>query len=133
MIRANNTPVTIVGVTPADFTGVQRVIADAPDLVLPLALDRVLTPPGAMYPGGPNQSRLDQPTYWWLQVFGPLRPGVTAAQVEGNLGGVFQQAARDGMASFLDSLPEKDRNATSNRNRVEVSRLIGDLGGTRLV
>ncbi len=123
VVQVNNTLVTIVGVTPREFTGVQRVIADAPDLILPISLDRVLTPPGAMYPGGPLQSRLDQPSYWWLQLFGPLRPGVTAAQVEGNLGGVFQQAARDGMAAFLDSLPEKERNATSNRNRDEVSRL----------
>jgi hypothetical protein len=99
------------------------VIADAPDLVLPLSLDRALTPAGAMYPGGPLQSRLDQPSYWWLQVFGPLMPGVTPAQVEGNLGGVFQQAARDGMAEFLASLNDEGRNSMSNRDRVEVSRL----------
>jgi predicted permease len=123
VVQTNNTLVTIVGVTPAGFTGMQRVIADAPDVVLPLALDRVLTPPGAVYVGGPTQSRLDQPTYWWLQIFGPLKPGVTAAQVEGNLGGAFQQAARGGMASFLASLPENERSTTSNRNRSEVSRL----------
>ena len=123
VVRANDTLVTIVGVTPPQFTGVMRVIADAPDLVFPLALDRSLTPAGAMYPGGPTQSRLDQPTYWWLQIFGPLKPGVTAAQVEGNLAGVFEQAAREGMASFLASIPEKERNTTSNRNRNEVSRL----------
>ena len=122
-VQANNTLVTIVGVTAPEFTGVQRVVSDAPDLVVPIALDRQLTPAGAMYPGGPQQSRLDQPSYWWLQIFGPLKPGFTAAQVEGNLGGVFEQAARDGMASFLASLPEKERNASSNRNRSEVSRL----------
>jgi predicted permease len=123
VIRANDTPVTIVGVTPAAFTGVQRVIADAPDLVLPLALDRLLTLPGAMYPGGPNQARLDQPTFWWLQVFGRLKPGVTAAQVEGNLGGVFQHVAREGMSSFLSSAPDAVRSAASNRDRTDVSRL----------
>ncbi|HXG73072.1 MAG TPA: ABC transporter permease [Gemmatimonadaceae bacterium] len=123
VIRANDTPLTIVGVTPAAFTGVQRVIADAPDVVMPLALDRVLTLPGAMYPGGADQARLDQPTFWWLQVFGRLKPGVTASQVEGNLGGVFQQTAREGMSSFLGSVPEAVRNSTSNRNRADVSRL----------
>jgi predicted permease len=123
VIRANDTPVTIVGVTPAAFTGVQRVIADAPDLVLPLALDRLLTLPGAMYPGGPNQARLDQPTFWWLQVFGRLKPGVTAAQVEGNLGGVFRHVAREGMSSFLSSAPDAVRSAASNRDRTDVSRL----------
>jgi predicted permease len=122
-VQANNTLVTIVGVTSPEFTGMQRVIAEAPDLVFPLALDRVLTPAGAMYPGGPNQSRLDRPTYWWLQIFGRLKSDVSASQVEGNLGGVFQQVAREGMASFLTSIPEKERNSTANRNRVEVSRL----------
>jgi predicted permease len=123
VVQANNTLVTIVGVTSAGFTGIQRVVADPPDLVLPLAVDRAITPPGAMYPGGAQQSRLDQPTYWWLQLFGPLRPGMTAAQVEGNLGGVFQEAARSGMASFLASVPEQERNTTANRARVDVSRL----------
>ena len=123
VVHANNTPVTIVGVTPASFAGVQRVIADPPDLTLPLALDRSLTSAGAMYPGGPRQARLDQPTYWWLQLYGRLKPGVTATQVEGNLGGVFQEAARAGMTSFLASIPESDRNATFNRNRTEVSQL----------
>jgi predicted permease len=123
VIRANDTAVTIVGVTPASFTGVQRVVADAPDLVMPLALDRVLTMPGAMYPGGVESSRLDQPTFWWLQVFGRLKPGVTASQVEGNLTGVFEQVAREGMSSFLASVPEAVRNNTANRNRTDVSRL----------
>src|SRR5687768_11830971 len=38
VVNANNTLVTIVGVTAPEFTGVQRVVADAPDLVFPLAL-----------------------------------------------------------------------------------------------
>jgi predicted permease len=123
VVQANNTLVTIVGVTEPGFTGVERVLSAAPDLGLPLTLERALTPPGPLYPGGPLQSRLDQPSNWWLQVFGRLKPGVTAAQVEGNLAGVFQQAARDGMATYLASLNEKERNTTSNRDRVEVSSL----------
>jgi predicted permease len=123
VVQANNTLMTIVGVTPAGFSGVQRVITETPDLVMPLHLDRQITPAGSMYPGGPLQSRLDQPSFWWLQIFGPLKPGVTIAQVEGNLAGAFQQAARDGMASFLSSLPENERSTAANRNRSEVSRL----------
>ena len=123
VVHVNNTPVTIVGVTPTTFSGMQRVVIETPDMVFPLSLDALLTPVGAMYPGGPLQTRLDQPTYWWLQLFGRLKPGITAAQVEGNLGGVFQQEAREGMSTFLTSLPEKDRNNSGNRNRVEVSRL----------
>ena len=123
VVHANNVPVTIVGVTPPDFTGVQRVIADAPDLVLPLALDRLIAPPNPTYPEGQPLSRLDQPSFWWLQLFGRLKPGMTAAQVEGNLAGVFQQVARQGMATHLSSLPDEYRNQTSNRSRNAVSRL----------
>jgi predicted permease len=123
VIHVNDALVTIVGITAPEFTGVVRVIAEAPDLVFPLALDRLLTTPAALYPGGPLQARLDQPTYWWLQIYGPLKPGITPAQVEGNLAAVFEQAARNGMASFLSSLPDQERGTMSNRNRVEVSRL----------
>jgi predicted permease len=122
-VTVNNAPVTIVGITPSTFVGIQRAVSEVPDVILPLALDRQITPPGPVYTGGPEGSRLDQPTYWWLQVFGRLKPGGTASQVEGNLGGVFQQAAREGMASFLSSLPETERNRPANRARDEVSHL----------
>ena len=40
--------------------------------------------------------RLSQPTYWWLQVMGRLKPGVTAAQVQGNLEGVSSRRRAPG-------------------------------------
>lgn len=123
VVSVNDTPVTIVGITPLAFTGVQRVVGDGPDLTLPLALDRRMTLPQPMYQGGPEASRFDQPTYWWLQVFGRLKPGATPAQVEGNLGGPFQAAARAGMTTFLGSLPADQRGTTYNRDRTQVSSL----------
>jgi predicted permease len=56
-------------------------------------------------------------------VFGRLEPGATAEQVRGNLDGVYQQAARQGMSSMLASLPPAEREFTRNRNRTDVSRL----------
>jgi predicted permease len=120
-VRANNVLVTIVGVLSPEFTGVQRVLAEAPDLTLPLALDPQLNPTAAGPPSSPP--RLSQPTYYWLQVIGRLKPGATIEQVAGNLEGVFQQAAREGMATYLASLPPAERESSSNRNRTEVSRL----------
>ena len=120
-VRANNTLVTIVGVLSPEFTGVQRVISEAPDLTFPLALDPVLNAQAAGPPNAPP--RLDQPTHYWLQVIGRLKPGATAEQVAGNLDGPFQQAASQGMSSFLASLPPAERELTQNRNRTEVSRL----------
>ncbi len=112
VISANDVLITIVGVTAPEFTGVQRAVADASDLTLPLALDPQINPNEAV--GG---ARLNSATSWWLQILGRLKPGATAEQVEGNLGGVFQAAAREGLAGYLASLPAEERDATRNRNR----------------
>jgi predicted permease len=121
VVQANNAPVTIVGVMSPDFTGVQRVISDAPDLTLPLALDPLLNAQSSERPDSPP--RLSQPTFWWLQIMGRVKPGATPQQVQGNLEGVFQQAAREGMESFLASLTAEERGFSQNQNRTEVSRL----------
>jgi len=121
VIRANNTLITVVGVLQPEFTGVQRVISEAADLTFPVSLDPVLNPTAGGPPPAPP--RLNQPTHYWLQVFGRLAPGTTAAQVQANLAGVFEQAARQGMSSFLASLPPAEREFTQNRNRTDVSRL----------
>ncbi|HVD94452.1 MAG TPA: ABC transporter permease [Vicinamibacterales bacterium] len=120
-IRVNNVVITIVGVLPPDFTGVQQPGGDAADLALPLALDPQIDP-------STGPSRLMQPTYWWLQVMGRLKPGATAAQVQGNLQAVFQNTARTGLDTYLKSLPDSDRAASGNRNRTEVPRLRVESG-----
>jgi predicted permease len=120
-IRVNNVVVTIVGVLPPEFTGVQQAVAEPPDITLPLALDPQLDTGMST---GPR--RLTQPTYWWLQVMGRLKPGVTAAQVQGNLERVFQNTARAGLDAYLKGLPESGRNTAVNRSRTEVPYLIVD-------
>ena len=45
VVSINGQPVTIVGVMPRDFAGIQRLGADAPDVTVPLALDAVFSPP----------------------------------------------------------------------------------------
>jgi predicted permease len=118
-VTVNTVPVTIVGVLPAWFTGVQQPLAEAPDVSLPLALDTQLTV---------SEPRLNQPTYWWLQVMGRLQPGVPPAQVQANLEGVFQHTARAGMDSYLASLSDEVRSRASNRNRKDMPRLRVDSG-----
>src|SRR5688572_22888392 len=102
VVQANNTPVTIVGVLAPEFTGVEQVLRNASDLSFPLALDPQLNV--ALDLRRSDQLRLNQPTHWWLQIMGRLKPGITPQQVEGNLAGVFEQAARQGMDSHLASL-----------------------------
>ncbi len=121
VVQANNTPVTIVGVTSPEFTGIQRVLDNAPELTFPLVLDPQLNPQAIGPLGG--TPRLQQPTYWWLQVVGRLKPGMTSAQVEGNLDGVFRQTAREGFAAYLAAANAEERAAERNQNRTRVPQL----------
>ena len=59
-VRANSVPVTIVGVLDPGFTGIQRVIAEPPDLMFPLALDPVLNPQA----GGQACPALEETEAW---------------------------------------------------------------------
>jgi ABC-type antimicrobial peptide transport system permease subunit len=62
-IDVNSRPVTIVGVLPPDFTGVQQPVAEPPDISFPLWLDPQLE----VFPQkGPP--RLAQATTWSMQV-----------------------------------------------------------------
>jgi predicted permease len=121
-VRVNNVVLTIVGVIEPDFTGIQQPLSELPDISLPLALDPQIDTASGQTP------RLSQPTHWWLQVMGRLKPGATAAQVQGNLEGVFQQTAQAGLASYLKSLTDEQRNTMTNRNRTEIPRLRVESG-----
>jgi predicted permease len=123
-IKINNVLVTIVGVMSPSFTGIQQPVAELQDILLPLALVPQLEIPGP----GPAISRLAQPTYWWLQIMGRLKPGSTAAQVQGNLEAVFQNTARAGLDTYLKSLTDKARSASGNQNRTEVPHLRVEPG-----
>ena len=119
VVRMNNVLVTIVGVLPPDFTGVQNTTDELPDVSLALSLQ-----PQLETQSGP--SRLSQATYWWLQLMGRLKPGATPEQVQGNLEGVFQNTARAGLAEYLKGLTDAQRATASNQNRTEVPRLRVD-------
>lgn len=120
-VRLNNVIVTIVGVVDPDFTGVQQPVAELPDVSFPLALFPQLDPSS-------TTSRLTQPTYWWLQVMGRLKPGATADQAKGNLEGVFQATARAGMDEYLKGLSDTDRALSGNRDRTQIPHLRVEPG-----
>jgi predicted permease len=70
-IEINSTPVTIVGVAPRGFAGVNTRIV--PDMWLPLAMQPVVIP-GTTYS--------DQQDEYWLSVMGRLKPGVRMQQAQ---------------------------------------------------
>jgi predicted permease len=148
LVRVNNIPVTIIGVTDSEFIGVQTLLGEAPDISFPLAVDPFLNRrPGqpsaaaAAVPKGIQvddpyrltplpgaESRLSQATSWWLQVMGRVKPGVGPQEVAGNLGGVFQSAARDGLRGYLESLTPEARARSNNRNRSKIPSLNASPG-----
>ena len=130
VVRFNNVPVTIVGVIAPELVGVQQVFRDGPDIAVPMALQSQLSQAsGPPPPGGvPPAPILEAPTRWWVQIMGRLKPAVTAAQVEANLGTVFRTTARAGFDSMLASLPPESRSNSRYQNRTEIPTLRVDSG-----
>ena len=112
VVSINGQMVTIVGVTPADFAGIERLGADAPDVTVPLAFDALFAPPARV-----EIPRMQQPTYWWLQLVGRLKPGVSIEQVGANFAMVFQRTAIAGMAEYQSSLTADEKALSTNRQR----------------
>jgi macrolide transport system ATP-binding/permease protein len=76
-ILVNNAPFTVVGVAPPEFFGVDP--AAAPDVYLPMRAS-----------GLPARQYLDQ-NYYWVEIMGRLRPGVSQAQAQAALAPQFQR------------------------------------------
>jgi predicted permease len=112
VVSINGQMATIVGVTPADFSGIERLGADAPDVTVPLAFDALFAPPVRV-----ETPRMQQPTYWWLQLVGRLKPGVSIEQARANFATVFQRTAIAGMAEYQSSLDADQKALSSNRQR----------------
>ncbi len=82
-VLINNTPFTTVGVAPPGFFGVDP--SKAPDLYLPLHADLLLNPERSP---GPVDRYLDE-HYYWTEMMGRLRPGITIAQARTALASKF--------------------------------------------
>jgi predicted permease len=82
-VLINNVPVTVIGVAPPGFFGVDP--AKAPDVYLPLHADLLIDPGD----GPENTQRYLDQHYYWIEVMGRLRPGVTMAQAQATLAPVF--------------------------------------------
>ena len=99
-ILVDNIPFTVVGVAPPEFLGVDP--AAAPDLYLPLHTNLLLDSARAarMYGDG---------NFYWIEMMGRLRPGVSVAQAQAALAPRFHQwvattAKTDGERAKLPAL-----------------------------
>lgn len=99
-ILVDNVPFTVIGVAPPEFFGVDP--AAAPDLYLPLHTNLLVDGAQAarMYPDG---------NFYWIEMMGRLRPGVSMAQAQAVLAPRFHQwvattATTDGERAKLPAL-----------------------------
>jgi ABC-type antimicrobial peptide transport system permease subunit len=102
-ILIDNLPFTVVGVTPPEFFGVDP--AAAPDVYLPMHTNELL---GADHQFGFRPETYLDRNYYWTQVMGRLRPGVSIAQAQAALAPAFQQWVASTAANDRESanLPE---------------------------
>jgi macrolide transport system ATP-binding/permease protein len=99
-VLVDNVPFTVIGVAPPEFFGVDP--AEAPDLYLPLHTNLLLD--GASAARGYNDAN-----YYWLELMGRLRPGVSMREAQAMLAPRFRQwvattAKTDGERANLPEL-----------------------------
>ncbi|HEX4808480.1 MAG TPA: ABC transporter permease, partial [Bryobacteraceae bacterium] len=99
-ILVDNIPFTVIGVAPPEFFGVDPEVA--PDLYLPLHTNLLVDGTGAarMYRDG---------NFYWIEMMGRLRPGVSMTQAQAALAPRFHQwvattATTDGERAKLPAL-----------------------------
>ncbi len=85
-VLINDTPFTVIGVTPPGFFGVDP--SKAPDFYLPFHADLLIDAKNSPFKD-PNSRYWDE-HYYWTEMMGRLRPGVTMAQAQAKLATTFE-------------------------------------------
>ncbi len=99
-ILVDNTPFTVMGVAPPEFFGVDPAVA--PDLYLPLHTNLLVD-------GAAAARMYSDENFYWIEMMGRLRPGVSMAQAQAALAPRFHQwvattATTDGERAKLPAL-----------------------------
>src|SRR6266704_1166334 len=108
-VLINNLPFTVLGVTPPGFFGVDP--AGAPDVYVPMHANELL---GAADQFGFRSERYLDSHYYWIQIMGRLRPGISLAQAQAALAPRFQQWVAS--------------TATNDRQRANLPELVVNPG-----
>ena len=86
-ITLNQQQLTIVGVNPRGFTGAKNVLS-SPDIFVPISLEP------ALRGHGNDQSDLVNPDFWWVNVTGRIRPGISISAAQAAISVRFQAAVK---------------------------------------
>ena len=108
-ILINNVPFTVVGVTPSEFFGVDPAVA--PSVYFPMRGTSLLLELEG------QQAFTDQ-TFYWVEMMGRLKPGVSLAQAQAALAGPFAQWVAS--------------TATNDRERANLPALVLEEGAAGL-
>jgi predicted permease len=91
-IKLNDIPVVIIGVNPTGFTGAKSTIpTETPDVIVPLALQPVLTP------SSDGSSWLTNPAQWWVNILGRAREGTSDGAAQSTLDAQLSAIVRSTM------------------------------------
>ncbi len=92
-ITVNGTPLTVIGVMPPDFFGIEP--GEVPDLWVPLNLYAFQAAQGGF--------EVRTPKVWWTGILGRLKPGETAEHANAQLGVLFRQSLAQADANLADA------------------------------
>ncbi|HEX6465136.1 MAG TPA: ABC transporter permease [Vicinamibacterales bacterium] len=95
-LRLNGHPFEIVGVTPPEFSGVE--VGRSFDIAVPICSEPLLEP---------ERDAVAKRHYWWLDIIGRLRPGVTIDKATADLNAISPAIFRATLAPQLPPEPAK--------------------------
>src|ERR1051325_1251084 len=115
-LKLNKTFFTIIGVTPASFTGTSQVDYH-PVVTITLNSEPLLRGESS------TLGTANKPGVWWLNVMGRLKPNATYEQARDSLSGAFQVAALEVMP------PPRKANDPAQIDPKDYPHLIAESGG----
>src|SRR5262249_16777621 len=119
-LKLNQTPFTIIGVTPPAFAGALQ-ISDRPAITVPLAFEPILLGERT------GMARAGRPGFWGINLMGRLKPGATLEQARDSLNGAFQATALEVMP------PPRRDNEPAQLDTRDYPRLVARPGSQGLM
>jgi predicted permease len=114
----NGVGLTIVGVLPAQFTGLQ--MGSVAQVFVPITMQPVVAPRAQLLPG--DTSLLNNPQAWWIHILVRLQPHVSEARTQSALNLSLRQTA-------MDTLPKAKDLDQLGLQLVQGDRGVDDLRG----
>jgi putative ABC transport system permease protein len=129
IMRVNDVPVTIIGVTPPSFRG--DIVGQPLDFWLPMMMQPAIQP---------RMPRLDDRNYSWVVMIGRLKPGVTLERARQDVSAIEANAIREhlsgrDLSQFEDNLKQGPIQVLSgargfSERRAEYGKALWVLMGT---